>query len=88
MRKHSKAVKLFSVIICLMLTVGLFPIATNAAVSAGFDVLKTDTEGNPLAGAVFWLIPNEPAAELDYSDPGEPIEAVSNEQGIAIFSDL
>ncbi len=88
MRKHSKAVKLFSVIICLMLTVGLFPIAANAAVSAGFDVLKTDAEGNPLAGAVFWLIPNEPAAELDYSDPGEPIEAVSNEQGIAIFSDL
>ena len=88
MRKHSKAVKLFSVIICLMLTVGLFPIAANAAVSAGFDVLKTDAEGNPLAGAVFWLIPTEPAAELDFSDPEEPIEAVSNEQGIAIFSDL
>ncbi|MGN0379654.1 MAG: collagen binding domain-containing protein [Butyrivibrio sp.] len=80
MRKN-KTFKLFSVILCLVMTLTLLPVVAKAATGGAFDVKKTDADGNPLAGAVFQLQPVN-------NTPGQPITAESNEQGIASFTNI
>ena len=73
------SLKIFSTLLCLMMLVMMIPAAAKAATANIFSVEKTDTDGNPLAGAVFTL------TGIDNSI-GQNYEATSDENGIAEFN--
>lgn len=72
--------KLISIILCLAMVFAMSATVFGATAGAYFNVCKTDEEGLPLEGAEFALIPDtttEPA-----------YVATSNEEGVAIFTDV
>lgn len=76
--------KFLSTLLAIVMVIGLLPTATFAdeadpAPTATIKVKKEDGKGNPLAGATF---------EMGISGLGDPLEATSDADGIAVFANV
>lgn len=75
--------RIWSVLLCLVIVLGMLPTAALAEETeppaGSFSVSVTDDKGSPLAGATFWLSPQ---------GPGNSYFATSGSDGLATFTEV